>query len=161
MIPDIRNNEEKRLIGKKMTMNYADNKTEMLWKSFMQEREKLQNLPRFPLYSVQVYPGNFFVNFNPYVEFEKWAAVEHKVPDVIPGELLPLIIPAGLYAVFVYHGSSANAGPFFQNIFTNWLPAAGYRPADRPHFEVLGEEYKHGHEQSEEEIWIPVTKTDH
>jgi len=27
---------------------------------------------------------------------------------------------------------------------------------NRPHFEVLGEKYKNGDPESEEEIWIPV-----
>ena len=64
-------------------------------------------------------------------------------------------MPGGLYAVFFYKGSSSDT-KIFQYIFTNWLPDSGYTLDNRPHFEILGENYKNGDPGSEEEIWIPV-----
>ena len=76
--------------------------------------------------------------------------------DAIPQGMEPLIIPAGMYAVFLYKGSSNDGDKVFQQIFGSWLPESGYALDDRPHFEVLGEKYKNNDANSEEEIWIPV-----
>jgi AraC family transcriptional regulator len=42
-------------------------------------------------------------------------------------------------------------------IYTEWLPNSGFQLDNKPHFEVLGDNYL-GHEnpESEEEIWIPI-----
>ncbi|WP_339791455.1 GyrI-like domain-containing protein [uncultured Imperialibacter sp.] len=44
----------------------------------------------------------------------------------------------------------------FEYIFGTWLPASAYDLDDRPHFEVLGDNYKNNDPTSEEEIWIPI-----
>jgi AraC family transcriptional regulator len=65
-------------------------------------------------------------------------------------------LPAGLYAIFLYKGTSTDIASFYQNIFTGWLPNSEYALDDRAHFEVLGENYKNNDPTSEEEIWIPI-----
>lgn len=65
-------------------------------------------------------------------------------------------LPGGLYAMFYYKGSSDNAAQVFNYILQEWLPKSGYKLDTRPHFEVLGEKYKTGDVNSEEEIWIPI-----
>jgi len=65
-------------------------------------------------------------------------------------------LPAGLYAVFLYKGSVTGIAEFYQNIFTKWLPTAGFDVDQRPHVEIMGEKYKNNDPSSEEEIWIPV-----
>lgn len=67
-----------------------------------------------------------------------------------------LVIPAGSYAVFDYKGDGSDAAAFFEAIFSDWIPNSDYVVDDRPHFEILGEKYKKGDLNSEEEIWIPV-----
>ena len=149
--------KEKKLIGMKMSMTFAANKTPQLWKSFMPRRGEIQNAIGTELYSIQNYPASFFYPFNADSEFEKWAAIEVVNVHVIPSGMESMIIPAGDYAVFLYQGDARDAGPFFQNIFYNWLPTSGYALDDRPHFEVLGEKYKRDNPASEEEIWIPIS----
>ena len=61
----------------------------------------------------------------------------------------------GLYAVFDYQGNSPE---IFQYISQKWLPNSDYKLDKRPHFEILGEKYKNNNPDSEEEIWIPITK---
>ncbi len=46
---------EKKLIGKRMTMCLADNKTHALWYSFMPRRKEIKNNIGTDLYSMQVY----------------------------------------------------------------------------------------------------------
>ena len=149
--------QEKKLIGIKMSMSFADNQTSELWREFMSRRNEIKNSMGSELYSVQSYPISFFSPFNPNATFEKWAAMEVSDFEFVPGEMETLIIPGGEYAVFIYRGDARNASPFFQYIFSGWLPGSGYRLDQRPHFEILGEKYKHNDAGSEEEVWIPIT----
>ncbi|HEX5113264.1 MAG TPA: GyrI-like domain-containing protein [Saprospiraceae bacterium] len=148
--------QEKKLIGMKMSMTFADNKTAQLWKSFMPRRGEIQDAIGTDLYSLQKYPPSFFNPFNPMTTFEKWAAMEVIDFNLIPDGMEALVIPGGEYAVFIYRGDARNASPFFQYIFSKWLPASGYPLDARPHFEILGEKYKHNDGDSEEEVWIPI-----
>jgi AraC family transcriptional regulator len=149
--------EEKKLIGKRMTMSFAANTTADLWKSFMPQRHEILHGVGDELYSTQIYPKNFFENFNPMTPFEKWAALEVSDIREIPPGMEATVLPAGLYAVFLYKGPANSPAPF-QYIFQTWLPASGYELDTRPHFELLGEHYKNNDPNSEEELWIPVRK---
>ncbi|GET24931.1 GyrI-like domain-containing protein [Prolixibacter sp. NT017] len=146
----------KKLVGKRMTMSFAENQTGELWKSFMPRRREITNNVNQDLISMQVYPAGFFRNFNPTTPFEKWAAVEVNEFNSVPEGMETYVLPEGLYVVFIYHGKASDAAPFFQHILGEWLPQSDYQLDDRPHFEILGEKYKNDSPYSEEEIWIPV-----
>lgn len=156
MQPRIENLTEKKFVGKKLQMSFADNKTLKLWQGFMPRRGNISNKIGTELYSIEVYPEDFFENFDPAKEFEKWAAVKVSEFDKIPDDLEISTVPEGLYAVFIYKGKSSEAANFFQNIFGNWLPNSGFLLDARPHFAVMGEKYKNDSADSEEEIWIPI-----
>jgi len=147
---------EKKLVGKKMIMTFAENKTAELWKSFMPERKEIHNIMGTNLYSMQIYPPLFFSNFNADRAFEKWAAIEVSDFENMPADILTFTLKAGLYAVFIYRGAASAAAPAFQYIFGTWLPESRYVLDNRPHFDVLGEKYKNQDPNSEEEIWIPI-----
>ncbi|MDQ6610330.1 MAG: GyrI-like domain-containing protein [Bacteroidota bacterium] len=155
MEPRIETLIEKKLIGKRLTMSLADNKTLSLWKSFMPRRKEIQNNTGSELYSLQLYDRWYFNNFNPNAEFEKWAAIEVANFDAVPAEMETFILTGGLYAVFIHKGSNTDYQTF-DYIFTTWLPNSKFLLDDRPHFEILGEKYKNGDSDSEEEIWIPI-----
>jgi len=146
---------EKKLIGKRITMSFADNKTHELWKSFMPRRKEIKNAVGADLYSMQVYPPMFYANFNINNTFEKWAAIEVSGFDYVPNEMEVFVLAGGLYAVFHYKGSNTDT-KIFEDIFSVWLPNSEYALDNRPHFEILGEKYKNNDPDSEEEIWIPV-----
>lgn len=156
MIAKIKILPEIKLMGNSMAMSYADNKATELWKSFMPKRKEIQNNIGKELYSMQIYPASFFENFNPTTVFEKWAAVEVTDFDTIPDGMGCFSMPGGLYAVFEFKGDGTMAAKTFQYIFETWFPSSEYSLDNRPHFEILGEKYKHGDPASEEEIWIPV-----
>lgn len=155
MIPRIENLKEKKLVGKRLTMNLADNKTGELWKSFMPRRKEITNNLSNDFISMTVYKSTHFADFKPTNEFEKWATVEVSDFDSIPINMEIFTMTGGLYAVFDYKGSS-NEISIFQYIFGTWLPNSDYLLDDRPHFEILGEKYKNADPNSEEEIWIPI-----
>lgn len=146
----------KKFIGKNLTMNFIQNQTPQLWQSFMPIKNSIKNAVGIELYSIEEYPSNFFKNFNPNTDFKKWAAIEVSNFDSISENLETLIVPEGKYAVFLYKGKPENAQPFFQNIFTKWLPEQNLKVDNRPHLAIMGEKYKNNSEESEEEIWIPI-----
>ena len=148
---------EKKLIGKRMIMSFSDNKTGELWKSFTPRRKEIQNNIGTELYSMQVYPPLFFDNFNPNIEFEKWATIEVRDFNTVPAGMKTFVLKGGVYAVFIHKGLNTDTGTF-QNIFTNWIPNSMYLVDDRPHFEILGDKYKNNDPDSEEEVWIPIKR---
>ncbi len=146
----------KLLAGKRIKMSFAENKTFGLWQSFMPIRNTIGNGVGTELYSIEIYPPDFFKGLNPAAFFEKWAAVEVTDFDSLPADMETLATPGGLYAVFNYKGLASDAPAFYQYIFNSWLPTSGYQLDNRPHFAVMGEKYKNNDPNSEEELWIPV-----
>lgn len=157
MQPTIKTLPETKLIGMRRTMSFANNQTQALWQGFMPRRKEIVNAIGSDLYSLEVYKDTqFFKNFNPEAEFEKWAAVAVSSHDNMPESMEALTVPAGDYAVFPYKGKGSDAAEFYRYIFTTWLPQSEYELDDRPHFALMGDKYKREDPESEEEIWIPV-----
>ena len=156
MKPRIETLAEKKLVGHRRTMSFADNKTRELWQQFMPRRKEIQHNIGTNLYSLQMYDTLYFDHFNPNTPFEKWAAMEVTDFDTVPDGMEMLVLPGGLYAVFLYQGAASAGAEVFQYIFGIWLPNADYLLDSRPHFELLGEKYNNENPDSEEEIWIPI-----
>lgn len=156
MIPRIETINDKKLVGKRMTMSYANYRIGELWGSFMPRRKEITNNLSNDLISLVVYAPNHFIDFKPTNQFERWATVEVENFNNVPDELETYNLSSGLYAVFNYKGMSSGAAAFFQYIYSEWLPNSEYILDDRAHFEVLGEKYKNNDPSSEEEIWIPI-----
>lgn len=157
MNPRIETLQPTKIFGLRQSMSMAQNTTVDLWRAFRQRRDEVKNLSSTNLISLQIYP----IDFNPADPtqiFVKWAGIPVNEIDEIPNGMEVFEIPQGLYAVFQHIGGPATATQTFSHIFGHWLPRSGYALDNRPHFEVLGERYKHGDPNSEEEIWIPVKK---
>jgi len=155
--PVLREIKSKKLLGVNLAMSLAENRTGELWRSFMPRLHEIETREGTELYSLQVYDENYFQHFSPTNSFEKWALAEVKNFSMIPDEMEPFELPGGLYAVFQHKGMGTE---IFQHIYDVWLPNSEFQLDDRPHFEVLGEKYKQGSSDSEEEIWIPVSQKD-
>ncbi|WP_026728961.1 GyrI-like domain-containing protein [Flavobacterium denitrificans] len=147
---------EKKLVGKHTTMSFLENQTFQLWSGFMPRKKEIKNTVNNNLYSLEVFPVGYFDNFDAGRNFQKWAAVEVKNFPVIPKEMETLIIPTGIYAVFLHKGPASDAHKTYHSIFAEWLPNSEYTVDDRPHFAVMDEKYKKDDPTSEEEIWIPI-----
>jgi AraC family transcriptional regulator len=156
MTPRIETTNEKKLVGKKLLMSFAEYRIGELWSGFMPRRKEIRNGLSNDLISMVVYQPNHFDNFNPTNKFDRWAAVEVSDFVDVPDEMERYVLSGGLYAVFHYIGSSTGISIFHQNIFNVWLPSSDYLLDDRPHFEILGEKYKNNDPLSEEDIWIPI-----
>lgn len=123
----------------------------------MPKRKEITNNLTNELISLVVYQSTHFTDFKPTNQFERWATVEVANFDNVPAEMKTFILPSGLYAVFNYKGLNTD-NSIFQYILGTWLPNSAYDLDDRPHFEILGEKYKNNDPNSEEEIWIPITR---
>jgi AraC family transcriptional regulator len=86
MQPRFETIKEKKLAGKRIRMSFSKNRTGELWRNFMPVRRMINNKISTELFSIEVYSHNYFDNFNPETEFDKWAAIEvtdfNAVPDV-------------------------------------------------------------------------------
>ena len=157
MQPRIETIAKKKLVGKRIRMSLADPKQFELWNGFMPRRKEIKSAASNDLYSVEVYDGlDYFKNFSPNTTFDEWAAVEVTDLNSVPEGFETLIIPAGLYAVFIHKGPSSKGFETYQYIFGAWLPSSDYILDHRPHFAVMGEKYKNEDPDSEEELWVPV-----
>jgi len=153
----IENLAVKKLVGHRIRMSLSGNRTAELWQKFMPRRKEIKNNLSNDLFSLQVYEKSSDLNnFNADTVFEKWAAVEVADFDAIPDGMKTFTLAGGLYAVFNYKGLPSAFQETFEYIFNTWLPVSGYSPDDRPHFEILGSNYKNNDPDSEEEIWIPI-----
>ena len=152
----IENLPEKKLIVLTQKMSILENKTFLLWNSFMKRKGEIQNTIGSDLYSIQIYESDYFDGFNPQKEFLKMAGVEVNSFENIPDRMEAYVLNGGKYAVFEYKGNPNNGSEAFQYIFQEWLPNSGYTLDNRPHFEILGTKYKKDSDESEEEIWIPI-----
>lgn len=156
MTPSIRTFPSTTLIGISLTMSMIQDQTRTLWATFGPRTREIEGRDGADLYSIQVFPEGYFQQFDPNRTFEKWAAVPVSGNGSVPVGMQSIVVQEGKYAVFTYRGKPSEGGPFFQALFSEWLPNAGLLVDDRPHFAIMGEKYKGEHPDSEEEIWIPV-----
>ena len=156
--PEIVEIDDKKLLGISMHTSLADDKTGILWQKFMKQKNSVQNKKSQDLYSVQVYDEGFIAGqFNSQSIFEKWAALEVEDYSEVKDDLKGLSLPGGLYAVFTHVGTAKEFPKTAKFIFENWIPKSEYQIDDRPHFEVLGKDYKGpDNPESIEKIYIPI-----
>ncbi len=147
----------KTLVGKRLVMSLDNNRTVELWQSFMPFKKIIRNKTSNEVISLQDYKGSFNLqNFNSSTEFEKWAAVEVSNTMGIPENFEIFHLAGGSYAVFKHIGDASTFPNNLDHIFRVWLPNSIYTLDNRPHFEVLGDNYKNNDPNSEEEVWIPI-----
>jgi AraC family transcriptional regulator len=154
MNPVIKPVSEKKLIGKRVLMSLSENKTPLLWRSFLPNRNHIENAISNEMISMSNYSDPLRLG-DLHQQFDKWAAVEVSNFDNVPADMETFIVVGGLYAVFHYKGLSTD-NSIFIHIFGTWLPNSEYELDNRPHFEILGDKYKNGDPDSEEDIYIPI-----
>lgn len=157
MQPAIKTIPAKKLIGKRITMSLADNKTFALFSGFMPKRNEIKNTVSPDIYCLKTYPADYFKNFSPTNTFEKWALMEVSDHTNVPEGMESFDLPEGLYAVFNYKGLNTDPG-IFQYIFSEWIQNSEYILDNRPHFDIMGAKYKNNDPESEEDLYIPIKK---
>lgn len=154
MQPKILTLQEKKLVGMQSQMLvHQHDEIIKLWKKFMPRKHEIKNVLNQEFIALQNYThfGDFSKPYN------VWASVEVSEFIELPDEMEGFTIPEGTYAVFLHKGM--DAGKTYHRIMTEWLPNSGYIIDDRPHFQIMGEKYKNGSPDSEEDFYVPVIKT--
>lgn len=159
MLANIKTLAQIDLIGQGINTNFLENKTAELWKNFRPLIPTIPNRISEDLFSLEIYEKDYdFNSFQPGRTFQKWAAVQVAHQQEVSPPLQALTLPGGLYAEFNYVGLAADAAPFYQKVFSSWMPANGYLPDHRPYFAVMGKKYKHNDPSSEELIYFPIKR---
>ena len=155
--PKIINIKDRKLIGSSIQTYLAENKTLELWQGFRPQVKAINNRANTDFYSIQVYGKDFGKQpFTPKTCFEKWAAVEVSDFENIPKSLETFTIAGGDYAIFIYKGTPQEFHKMASYIYGEWLPKSKYQLDNRPHFEIMTENYNPNDPNSEEEVWIPI-----
>ena len=131
--PEIRFTEPFTLVGMNRSMSVLNMPIADLWRAFGSRKHEISNVSDQDSYSIEVYPGlDYFRQFSPANEFQKWAAVRVNSVDNVPDGMEVLEVPEGKYAVFIYKGRSSEAGKFFQELYNNLLPSSEFQLDGHP-----------------------------
>ncbi|HQZ97614.1 MAG TPA: GyrI-like domain-containing protein [Pyrinomonadaceae bacterium] len=159
MEPKIVEINELCLVGMNIRTSHAENRTFELWSAFKPRVKEIANRVSQDFYSVQIFDkGSNFENFTPMTKFEKWAAVEVSDQEKPPDQMSILIVPAGLYAVFIHHGLPSQFAATAAFIHGKWIPESEFEVGQRPHFDLMGPDYRHDDPNAQEEIWVPIER---
>lgn len=74
----------------------------------------------------------------------------------VPCELSRVRIPGRTYAVFTHRDHVSALRRTVHTIWSRWLPASGYQPADSPDFELYDEAFDPLSGVGGVEVWLPV-----
>lgn len=89
--------------------------------------------------------------------FHYHTAIEIAEPGPLPDGFTFLSLPARVYAVFTLDGHVSGIPPLVQRIFTEWLPASGFRHGSFPDMlERYDERFDPKTGTGITEIWIPI-----
>lgn len=148
------------ICGKSLKMYFQNDRTFELWHSFMPLLKSVSDRKGNHLISMQVFEDPIDPKqFDPNVEFTKWAGVPLETDGFVAGAKLALYtISGGLYAVFKHRGPASEFGRSIQYIYREWFPGSDYELDEREHFEKLPQGYRPDDPNAEEEIWIPIRK---
>ena len=151
MSPQILTIKSKTVVGMKSAMHHNEfGNIVALWKRFMPKQNAISNRLNAEFIALQIY-DDFNAMEKP---FAIWACVEVSSFNAIPDGMASFRILEGDYAVFLHKGMDASKT--YLQIMTEWLPNSDYEIDERPHFQVMGEAYKNGSPDSEEDFYVPI-----
>lgn len=159
MKPKIIEIETKKFIGMSVITSFANDNSSELISKFLPVQHEIENRKTENLFFIQKYESYFW-----YLEdklkriFEKWLAIEVENFEKTPPNMRTFLLQGGKYAVFIHKGTTVNFHKTINFIFEEWIPESDWQIDNRPHLELLGEKYSPYSKDSEQEIWVPITK---
>ena len=127
MSPRIEILSEKKLVGQRIRMSIANDKTSELWRGFMPRRKEVLHPLTVDLFCLQDFDAALeFKDYHQDTVFDKWAAIEVANFDTVPDGMEAYTLTSGLYAVFLHKGAAEMGAEAFQHIYGTWLPTSEY-----------------------------------
>ena len=156
MNPRIETIEGKWVVGICSPMSAGGIDTAQLWGRFMPRRGEIKQRASANYLAMRVYHSSAGEALTAVTRFDEWAVVE--VSDVVdlPSGMDSYSLPGGAYAVFVHRGPAETFPETTRYVYGVWLPNSAYVLDDRPHFAVMGPDYRPDDPEAEEELWVPI-----
>lgn len=158
--PSIERSRHMKLVGLHARMSFGEPAMSELWQAFGPRARQIGNRSSQDFVSMRVFVPPLTTMPRLDSPFVQWAAVEVHDFDHVPEGLETCVVPAGLYAVLVHHGTAESFGRTVEFIFRDWLPQSPYQLASREFFEILGPDYRPDDPDASEEVWIPIEPRD-
>jgi len=85
--------------------------------------------------------------------FHYTACAEVDSFEDVPEDMGTKVVQAGKYMVYTYGGAIKDLGGFYNELYTNWIPASGYEIDYRPQLELYDERFM---SNGEFDIYVPI-----
>ncbi|MBK7959777.1 MAG: AraC family transcriptional regulator [Bdellovibrionales bacterium] len=147
-------------VGKIFERGKTEEIGDLLWPRLIKRFDEISNK--------QGKDGDFYVTYGICKEiwkdnqiqehFNYYAGVEVEKGSVPPQGMELIFIPAQKYAVFTHRGGLKNLSLTNQYIWGTWMPQSGYELAPASDLEIYPAAFEPDNNESEMELWIPLTK---
>jgi AraC family transcriptional regulator len=109
------------------------------------------------LHDTKIFYGATCQTDLPNLRFEYMCAFEVADLSIAPPDSR-MIVPAAHYAVFTHTGGLPTLHATWQEIWKQWLPNSGLKPAPTPDFERYDERFNPATGEGPVEIWFPIQR---
>lgn len=157
MQPEFVLKDEITIIGFKCSNTMRKIRIPALWRKFIQERNKIENMIDGTTYGIYLYDTKIEkIEITDELEFEYLAGVEVTQVNRIPTGMTVHRIPARKYAVFTHRGRLMELQKTYDYIYKTWLPGSGMDFLPAEHFEYHGPNFTGDTPESETQVYIPI-----
>ena len=155
MEPKFVEKEAFKVVGMRDMFTMQNNTIPQLWEAFAPRIKEVTGNEEMP-----VCYGVCFCDpadpMEPNAEFEQIASVEGVEGREVPKGMIERKIEASKYAVFTHKGKIDSLGDTYGYIYGVWAIKSGHKIKAGNMFEMYDERFKHGKDDSEMDIYIPI-----
>ncbi len=146
--------EAQRFFGFSTETSLIQDHTMRVFQQLMPIRAQHPSYANEQVYDIQIYPADYYKQFNPSATFIKWAALAEQDSSLDELGLAKLCVPAGKYLCFQMGGREPEQ--FFSKLYTVWLPQSKYSLDHRPHFDKIWPDKVTRGSILKQEVYIPI-----
>lgn len=151
---------EIKLAGMHTSTSFADNKIPALWQKFMPRVKEFTNISQKDVYyAVHPYESHLSIDdFSEAICVKRWACVPVSNFQSLPKDMYTHTLKGGKYLKYTYKGRAQDIFPFLKELYSHWIPTAGFELDERDDFEIIDTKRYFGphHTNSEVDLFIPV-----
>ena len=126
-------------------------KIPQVWEKLHERENEIENISPGFAYGVMMGEENGLT---------KYVAGFSTKPDfATPKDMVDILIPEGLWAIFTHHGSLETLQDSNVYAYEEWLPKSEYEMRMSPHIEFYSPKSEGPEAEMEMEFWIPIQKS--